>query len=78
MQNAGTLKNFIINNEKYTNNTRQAFCKNHNFFDLGFNAFITNDSKLIENIEYLSKSLDLVMILEYYHESIIFEGIWEF
>ena len=69
---SGTLKNYLDNFSKFSAiKSYHPFCKNAVAFDLGYRNDVT-DLKSIKNIiNELDQKLDLVLILEYYWESMI-------
>ena len=48
------------------------FCHNHNFFDLGYSMYESNETEINRIIQKVDEDLDLVLIMEKFWESLVF------
>ena len=69
-----TLENFLQNAEFYLNKGKREFhlLKNPSLFDLGFHTLYHRSLTAVENyIHFLRHEFDLVMLIEYFDESLV-------
>ncbi|XP_033107760.1 galactosylceramide sulfotransferase-like [Anneissia japonica] len=66
------IKQFLLNPKQYPKAASIHYINNDQIFDLGLNAeYLLNDKVINETIARINKDMDLVLINEYYDESLV-------